>query len=196
MSSLSVNSPKYYIQQNAKSKKIQEQYITKNVSSIKTNTSKDVSIKREIEQLEQREDMIIAHENMHMQVGGSLASAPSYIYETGPDGKKYVSGGTVNMKLPSSGSLEKKMNDLKTISKAASAVSNPSGADIKTASIASALYKSIKDELAVMKMKKSYNKIKKTELELDNKKNTEDGKPEKKINNYDFKVMSKFELLI
>lgn len=177
-------------------------YVNKDMSLIKNESSKDISIKNEIAQLEVHEKMVINHEKMHMTVGGSLASNATYTYVTGPDGKKYVAGGRVDLKIPTGGSLDSLLRNLKRIKSAATAVGNPSGADLATASTAAAIEASVLKEVAVKKMKAAYEKSK----EIVNKPNIDSNMTHidilieksfvSKLSTMKFKTMSKFDLMI
>jgi len=192
-----------YLSSSLKSNKdVAGKYVNKDKSLIKNESVKDISIKNEIAQLEIREKMVINHEKMHMSVGGSLASNPTYTYVTGPDGKKYVSGGQVDMKMPSGGSLDALLHGLKKIKSAATAVGNPSGADINTAATAAAIEASVLKEVALKKMNQAYEKTKEMQNQPKIDKNMRhiDIMIEKsyvsKLSQMKFRTMSKFDLMI
>ena len=52
-----------------------------------------------IKELQQRDAEIKKHERAHQLVGGGNTGLPHYNYTTGPDGKRYVSGGDVPVDL-------------------------------------------------------------------------------------------------
>lgn len=179
-----------------------DKYVNKHHSQIKIQSNEDVVIKRKITQLEKREQSIINHEKMHMLIGGSLASSPTYTYSIGPDGKKYVSGGRVDMKMPTGGSLESLLSGLKRIKAAASSVTNPSAADLSTAAMAASIEASVNSEIALIKMKESYSKS--DEKTQGNKSNLLKPLIDKiiestyttKISQMKYRTFSKFDLLI
>jgi|OM-RGC.v1.006804212 hypothetical protein len=49
----------------------------------------------QLNQLKSRDQEVRAHEQAHASVGGSLAGAPDYEYEKGPDGSRYAVAGEV-----------------------------------------------------------------------------------------------------
>ncbi len=128
------------------------------ISTVKIETSEDAAIKRKIEELKAYEDMVVAHEHKHMLVGGSVASSPSYIYTYGPDGRKYISGGNVSMRVPKAATSEQMIQNLKKVQAAALAPHNPSPQDIQVASMARARQASIENEYKVKRAKEKYQK--------------------------------------
>ncbi|QOL26218.1 hypothetical protein LP316_02645 [Thalassotalea sp. LPB0316] len=52
-----------------------------------------------IEQMKARDTEVRLHEQAHDAVGGSYTGAPSYTYQTGPDGKRYIVDGEVSVDL-------------------------------------------------------------------------------------------------
>ena len=83
-----------------------------------------------IRNLKKREQAVIKHENAHAIAGGALAGRPIYEYTQGPDGKRYITGGHVNMR---SNSLEtdpeKRIQQAQTLYRAALAPADPSPQD-------------------------------------------------------------------
>ncbi|MBI9012899.1 MAG: hypothetical protein JEZ08_11760 [Clostridiales bacterium] len=187
---------------NKKRKDVSQKYVTKDMALVKTENLEDVAIKNKIAQLAMQEKAIISHEKMHLMVGGNLASGPSYIYTTGPDGKRYIAGGQVNMKMPSGGSLDSLLSGLKRIKNAATAVGNPSGTDLNTAATAAAIESAVLKEMALRKMNEAYSKSREqaNEPKIDNNMTHIDMLIEKsyvsKLSTMKFRVLSKFELLI
>ena len=94
-------------------------------------------VKAEINQLKQREKEVIAHEAAHKAVGGQYTGAVSYTYTTGPDDKKYISGGEVSIRTPSSSDPEEVLRMAEIVRRAALAPANPSSQDIAVAADAS-----------------------------------------------------------
>lgn len=177
-------------------------YFEKDLSLVKSDSHEDVIMKNEIRSFEATEKSIINHEKMHMMIGGNLAGSPSFIYTTGPDGRRYVSGGQVNLKMPSGGTLTSLLRNLKRIKSAATAVSNPSAADISTASSAATLEASVNREIALSKMKETYKSS--SEIQTKNDSFFNEDVLEKmikstyttKLSQMNYKTFSKFELLV
>ncbi len=88
----------------------------------------------EIETLEERDADVKRHEQAHFQAGGKYASPPKYEYQTGPDGKRYAVGGSVDIDMSEvpddpQATLEK----ARVIKRAALAPEDPSAQDRKVA---------------------------------------------------------------
>lgn len=64
-----------------------------------SNTGEPLTKEQEsqIRELKKRDAEVKAHEQAHAAVGGAYASAPTYTYAKGPDGKKYAVGGEVQI---------------------------------------------------------------------------------------------------
>jgi len=88
---------------------------------------------QEIRQLERRDAEVRAHEQAHASVGGAYAGAPSYEYETGPNGKKYAVGGEVPVSLSEEESPQDTINKMQTVRAAALAPAEPSSQDRRVA---------------------------------------------------------------
>lgn len=89
---------------------------------------------KEIEELEERDAEVKRHEQAHFQAGGKYASTPKYEYQTGPDGKRYAIGGSVDIDMSEvpddpQATLEK----ARVIKRAALAPEDPSVQDRKVA---------------------------------------------------------------
>ena len=96
----------------------------------------DPVVKNEIRKLGQREREVIAHEAAHKAVGGQYASAATYTYTTGPDDKKYISGGEVAIRTPATSDPEEALRLAELVKRAALAPANPSSQDISVAASA------------------------------------------------------------
>ena len=92
---------------------------------------------REIRELQARDQEVRAHEQAHAIVGGRYASAPSYDYQQGPDGKRYAVGGEVQIDLaPVPGDPAATVQKMQQVKAAALAPAEPSAADRSVASTA------------------------------------------------------------
>lgn len=87
----------------------------------------------EIKKLERRDQEVRQHEQAHKAVGGSYAGSIVYEYTTGPDGKRYASGGHVNFYVSKEPSAEATIRKAETIYRAALAPADPSGSDMRLA---------------------------------------------------------------
>ena len=96
--------------------------------------------KAEIQKLQQTDRKVRQHEAAHAAAGGGLAGAPSFDYETGPDGRQYAIGGEVSIKVPSvsSSNPQGTIAQLEQVIRAALAPADPSGQDRAVAAEAQA----------------------------------------------------------
>lgn len=169
-----------------------EKFKTSDVNTVKANSAEDLKISSEIRRLKAWEDHVKQHERQHQLAGGDCAGAPSYTYTTGPDGKRYISGGEVTMYVPSGNSLEDSEVALERVKRAASAPADPSPQDLKTAAMASAKQASIRMNIAKKQAKEAYNESRHQELQLKELK----GEHVDAIDKFKFKEVSAFELFI
>lgn len=89
--------------------------------------------KTTVQRMKAIENVVIAHEQAHKSAGGSLAGPASYSYSTGPDGKRYISGGEVSISTPATDDKERKVKLLDRVKQAALAPAQPSPQDIRVA---------------------------------------------------------------
>ena len=90
--------------------------------------------KQEVAKLKATDAEVKAHENAHKAAASGLRiSAPSYEYETGPDGKKYAVAGDVNISYPNSSDPEENLKNAQQLKAAALAPAEPSSQDRKVA---------------------------------------------------------------
>lgn len=89
---------------------------------------------QEIRELSARDMEVKAHEQAHAAIGGQYASAPSYSYERGPDGKQYAVGGEVQIDIaPVAGDPQATIQKMQQVRAAALAPAEPSAADRRIA---------------------------------------------------------------
>jgi len=104
--------------------------------------------KKEVRELEQRDQEVRAHEQAHLMSAGAYArGGAKYEYETGPDGKKYASGGHVNIDTSKEATPEQTVQKAQTVKRAALAPQDPSGQDRKVAAQAARMEQEAKREL-------------------------------------------------
>lgn len=83
-----------------------------------------------VRELEARDREVRAHEQAHKNTAGDLAvGGISYTYQTGPDGKRYAIGGSVDIRLKSGGTPEETVRNMERAQRAANAPQSPSGPD-------------------------------------------------------------------
>ncbi len=95
----------------------------------------DTGMHAVMDELQQADAGVRAHEAAHMAAAGAYASGgASYIYARGPDGRLYAVGGSVRVNLsPVPGDPEATIRKAKALIQAAYAVGQPSAADIRVA---------------------------------------------------------------
>jgi hypothetical protein len=90
-----------------------------------------------VRRLQKRDREVRQHEQAHLAAGGAYASGPYYEYENGPDGKRYVVGGSVNIDTSGiPGDPAATARKLETVIRAALAPADPSGQDLAVAAAA------------------------------------------------------------
>ena len=101
-------------------------------TNLKSNSPEE---QKEIEKLQARDREVRAHEQAHKATAGQFArGAATFEYETGPDGRRYASGGEVSIDtsvVPDD--PEATVQKMRTIQRAALAPSEPSSQDQKVA---------------------------------------------------------------
>jgi len=108
-----------------------------------------------VRELQRTEQEVIAHEAAHQAAGGGLAGAVSYSYTRGPDGRNYITGGEVPIKMPASDDPEQTLRDMEQVQRAAMAPANPSPQDAQVAAKAAAKAASARQELAAERARSS-----------------------------------------
>ena len=92
-----------------------------------------------VDALKARDREVRAHEEAHARVGGQYAGAPSYSYQTGPDGKQYAVGGEVPIDAsPVPDDPEATIAKMEIVKAAALAPAEPSSTDSHVAAEADA----------------------------------------------------------
>lgn len=116
-----------------------------------TNSDKQLTEEeqKQIEELKSRDREVKNHEQAHIAAGGSyVLGGASYDYQTGPDGKQYAVGGSVNIDTsPVDGNPEATIAKAQVVIKAALAPAEPSGQDQKVASAARQMMSEARKEL-------------------------------------------------
>jgi hypothetical protein len=97
--------------------------------------------RRILNQLKARDAEVRAHEAAHLAAAGPHANgAPTFEFETGPDGRQYATGGEVSIdSSPVPGDPEATVRKAQTIKRAALAPREPSGQDRQVAAQAAQL---------------------------------------------------------
>ncbi|RKF21473.1 catalase [Alginatibacterium sediminis] len=105
-----------------------------------------------VRELEKRSLEVETHEQQHAAAGGQYASAPSYTYERGPDGKNYKVDGEVSIDVaPIANDPQATIDKMRQVKRAAQAPSQMSAADRQVASQAASQLAAAQRELAAQK---------------------------------------------
>lgn len=103
----------------------------------------------QVEELKSRDAEVRTHEQAHANVGGQYAGAPSYDFETGPDGKRYAVGGEVSIDVSEvPGDPQATIQKMEQVKAAALAPAEPSVQDQKVAAEATQKASQARVELA------------------------------------------------
>lgn len=93
----------------------------------------------QVRELKQRDTEVRQHEQAHAAAGGPHAGSPQYEYTTGPDGKKYISGGEVPIDASPEKTPEQTLRKAEIVIRAATAPAEPSSQDRQVAAQAAKL---------------------------------------------------------
>lgn len=105
--------------------------------------------KRQVEKLRQRDNEVRTHEMAHVAAAGPLhRSGPHYTYTTGPDGKRYATGGHVNIDTSRGKTPEETIRKAQQVRRAALAPAEPSSTDRAVATEAARMEAEAQRELA------------------------------------------------
>jgi len=92
---------------------------------------------KQVEELKKRDQEVRTHEQAHQRVGGQYASAPTYDYQKGPDGRRYAVGGQVQIDASAiPGDPQATIEKMRIVKAAALAPAEPSSQDRKVAAAA------------------------------------------------------------
>ncbi len=130
------------------SRTVSERIKEENKDALKTQKSEqDSEEEREIQELENIQREVIAHEAAHQAAAGEFGGAVSYSYTEGPDGKKYITGGEVPIKIKEGATPEETLHNMQKVQRAANAPADPSGQDFKVAAKAATLASKARSEM-------------------------------------------------
>lgn len=115
----------------------------------KQNQTLTEAEQKQVDELKARDREVKNHEQAHIAAGGSyVKGGASYDYQTGPDGKQYAVGGSVNIDTsPVQNNPEATIAKAQVIIKAALAPAEPSGQDQKVASSARQMMNEARQEI-------------------------------------------------
>lgn len=91
-----------------------------------------------MDKLKQRDAEVRRHEQAHVAAGGQyVTGGPTYSYATGPDGRRYATGGEVSIDVSPARDPEATIRKMQVVRRAALAPAEPSGQDRQVAAQAS-----------------------------------------------------------
>ncbi|MES0811826.1 putative metalloprotease CJM1_0395 family protein [Roseibium sp. SCPC15] len=108
---------------------------------------------KQVKELAKRDREVRAHEQAHARVGGAYASAPTYTFQQGPDGKRYAIGGEVQIDTAKERTPEATIRKMQIVIRAATAPAEPSSQDLKVAQQARSQLSEAQAELRQQKAK-------------------------------------------
>ena len=115
------------------------QNIIKSEAEKREANKEDPEEQAQIRELEQTQREVIAHEAAHQAAAGEFGGGVSYTYTEGPDGKKYITGGEVPIKMKTGSTPEETIRNMEQVQRAAHAPADPSGQDMRVATKAAAI---------------------------------------------------------
>ena len=112
---------------------------------------------KQVEKLQERDAEVRQHEQAHVAAAGPhFRGGPNYSYQTGPDGKKYAVGGSVQIDTsPVPGDPEATIAKAQQVRRAALAPVEPSNTDRQVAAAASRMEAEARAELSEKQADKS-----------------------------------------
>ena len=118
-----------------------------------TQTDPSAEEEQQVEKLERRDREVRRHEQAHQAAGGQwVRGGPTYEYETGPDGKRYATGGEVQIDTaPIPDDPQATIAKMRQVRRAALAPAEPSAQDRAIASKALQTESQARAELAEKK---------------------------------------------
>jgi hypothetical protein len=101
-----------------------------------------------VQELQDRDTEVRAHEAAHQAAGGGMTGAASFTYQQGPDGKMYAIGGEVSISMKTGSTPQETIANARKIIAAAMAPGNPSSQDHAVASSAKVMEMKALQQLA------------------------------------------------
>lgn len=102
----------------------------------------------QVRDLKQIQNEVIAHEAAHQAAAGELGGGVSYSYTQGPDGKNYITGGEVPIRIKEGATPEETLRNMQKVQAAANAPADPSGQDMAVAAKAAAIAAKARGEIS------------------------------------------------
>lgn len=122
-------------------------------SALNSTQDPTEAVQQVINQLKSRDAQVRAHEMAHLSAAGGYASGgASYVFQVGPDGRRYAIGGEVGIDTsPVAGDPQATLQKAMVIQRAALAPAEPSSQDMRVASLAVQMAMQARLELSAQK---------------------------------------------
>jgi hypothetical protein len=122
------------------------------------NDKESLEVQQQVQRLKAVEAKVKAHEAAHKAAGGAMTGAVTYQYTTGPDGKRYITGGEVSISLSRGSTPEQTISNMEQVIRAALAPADPSPQDRAVAGQATAIEQQARQEKTTEKNKEANEK--------------------------------------
>ncbi len=123
-----------------------------------SDKEKEQKIQQEVQKLRAIEEKVKAHEQAHKSAGGQFAGAVNYSYTTGPDGKRYITGGEVQIQIVQGKTPEETIRNMEVVRRAALAPADPSPQDRAVAAQATQIQQRARADQAKLKAEQDKGK--------------------------------------
>lgn len=101
----------------------------------------------ELREMKSRDKEVRVHEQAHKSAGGQYAGSPQYEYANGPDGKRYITDGSVSIDVSEESDPQATIDKMQVVKRAALAPAQPSSQDRSVYAEASQLEAQARQEL-------------------------------------------------
>ena len=119
------------------------------MEGVNASFSESLALIQAVQRLRITEQKVKAHEIAHKVAAGELGGAPKYKYKKGPDGRMYIVGGEVPIKIMKGKDPEETIEIARKVKRAALAPADPSPQDRAVAAKAVAMEMEAKLELQI-----------------------------------------------
>lgn len=154
---------------------LEEEESTTEQTGPKSDLQLSEAERRLLTELRARDAEVRAHEQAHLSAAGPYANgAPTFEFQTGPDGRQYAVGGEVSIDAsPVPGNPEATVRKAQTVKRAALAPSDPSAQDRQVAAQAAQLENQARQEAKAEKAEENEEASKTASSPLEENRETE-----------------------
>lgn len=114
-----------------------------------------------LREMKSRDEEVRVHEQAHKSAGGQYAGAPQYEYANGPDGKRYITEGSVSIDVSEESDPQATIDKMQIVKRAALAPAQPSSQDRSVYAEASQLESEARKQLNEDKQKEAKERAEK-----------------------------------